>query len=156
MSSKDSQMIPQAESLIQQMKTYDPDFNQKLVEEAIEFARVMHDGQTRSSGEPYYTHPVEVAGILADMKMDTATIITAILHDTLEDTKATTEDLQKKFSPEVAMLVNGVYFSRCQKIFVFYWSNWPTAFIICGHCIISKSQRSVTVSRARQWIFMFH
>jgi len=114
MSSKDSQMIPQAESLIQQMKTYDPDFNQKLVEEAIEFARVMHDGQTRSSGEPYYTHPVEVAGILADMKMDTATIITAILHDTLEDTKATTEDLQKKFSPEVAMLVNGV--SKLTKI----------------------------------------
>jgi guanosine-3',5'-bis(diphosphate) 3'-pyrophosphohydrolase len=107
-------MIPQAQSLINQMKTYDPDFNQKLVEEAIEFARVMHDGQTRSSGEPYYTHPVEVAGILAEMKMDTATIITAILHDTLEDTRATTEDLEKKFSHEVAMLVNGV--SKLTKI----------------------------------------
>lgn len=107
-------MIPQAEALIAQIKSYDPDFNQKLVEDAIEFARVMHDGQTRSSGEPYYTHPVEVACILADMKMDTATIITAILHDTLEDTKATNEDLEKKFSPEVAMLVNGV--SKLTKI----------------------------------------
>ncbi len=107
-------MIPQAEALIAQMTSYDPDFNQKLVEDAIEFARVMHDGQTRSSGEPYYTHPVEVACILADMKMDTATIITAILHDTLEDTKATNEDLEKKFSSEVAMLVNGV--SKLTKI----------------------------------------
>lgn len=107
-------MIPQAEALINQMKSYDPDFNQKLVEQAIEYARVMHDGQVRSSGEPYYTHPVEVAGILADMKMDTATIITAILHDTLEDTKATSEDLDKKFSPEVSMLVNGV--SKLTKI----------------------------------------
>lgn len=111
---KDMTMIPQAEALIAQMTSYDPDFNQKLVEDAIEFARVMHDGQTRSSGEPYYTHPVEVACILADMKMDTATIITAILHDTLEDTKATNEDLEKKFSSEVAMLVNGV--SKLTKI----------------------------------------
>lgn len=107
-------MIPQAEALIKQMKSYDPDFNQPLVEQAIEYARVMHEGQVRSSGEPYYTHPVEVAGILAEMKMDTASIITAILHDTLEDTKATSEDLEKRFSPEVAMLVNGV--SKLTKI----------------------------------------
>ena len=107
-------MIPQAEYLIKQMKTYDPDFNQKMVEQAIDYARTMHEGQTRSSGEPYYTHPVEVAGILADMKMDTATIITAILHDTLEDTKATSEDLEKLFSAEVSMLVNGV--SKLTKI----------------------------------------
>lgn len=107
-------MIPQAEDLIKQMKSYDPDFNQALVEKAVEFARVMHDGQVRSSGEPYYTHPVEVAGILADMKMDTATIVTAILHDTLEDTKATSEDLDKQFSHEVSMLVNGV--SKLTKI----------------------------------------
>ena len=107
-------MIPQAEALIKQMKSYDPDFNQALVEKAVEFARVMHEGQVRSSGEPYYTHPVEVAGILADMKMDTATIVTAILHDTLEDTKATSEDLDKQFSHEVSMLVNGV--SKLTKI----------------------------------------
>jgi guanosine-3',5'-bis(diphosphate) 3'-pyrophosphohydrolase len=107
-------MIPQAETLIKQIKTYDSGFNQKIVEDAIEYARIMHEGQTRSSGEPYYTHPVEVAGILAEMKMDTATIVTAILHDTLEDTKATSEDLEKKFSSEVSMLVNGV--SKLTKI----------------------------------------
>jgi guanosine-3',5'-bis(diphosphate) 3'-pyrophosphohydrolase len=107
-------MIEQAETLIKQMQSYDPDFNQKMVEDAVEYARIMHDGQIRSSGEPYYTHPVEVAGILADMKMDTATIVTAILHDTLEDTKTTSEDLNKKFSPEIASLVNGV--SKLTKI----------------------------------------
>ena len=107
-------MIEQAETLIKQMQSYDPDFNQKMVEDAIEYARIMHDGQVRSSGEPYYTHPVEVAGILADMKMDTATIVTAILHDTLEDTKASSEDLSKKFSSEISSLVNGV--SKLTKI----------------------------------------
>jgi GTP diphosphokinase / guanosine-3',5'-bis(diphosphate) 3'-diphosphatase len=107
-------MIEQAEALIKQMESYDPHFNRKMVEDAVEYARIMHDGQVRSSGEPYYTHPVEVAGILADMKMDTATIVTAILHDTLEDTKATSEDLDKKFSPEISSLVNGV--SKLTKI----------------------------------------
>lgn len=107
-------MIEQAEALIKQMHTYDPDFNQKMVEDAVEYARIMHDGQVRSSGEPYYTHPVEVAGILAEMKMDTATIVTAILHDTLEDTKATSEDLDKRFSHEISLLVNGV--SKLTKI----------------------------------------
>lgn len=107
-------MIEQAESLVKQMQSYDPDFNRKMVEDAVEYARIMHDGQVRSSGEPYYTHPVEVAGILADMKMDTATIVTAILHDTLEDTKATSEDLDKKFSHEISLLVNGV--SKLTKI----------------------------------------
>lgn len=107
-------MTSPAADLIAKIKTYDPDANIAQVEAAIDFARTMHEGQTRASGEPYYTHPVEVAGILADMKMDTATIVTAILHDTLEDTKATTEDLEKKFSPEVAALVNGV--SKLTKI----------------------------------------
>lgn len=76
--------------------------------QACEYAKKMHEGQKRSSGEPYYTHPVEVARILADMRMDEGTILTAILHDTLEDTKATYEDLKKKFGAEVADLVNGV------------------------------------------------
>jgi guanosine-3',5'-bis(diphosphate) 3'-pyrophosphohydrolase len=65
-----------------------------VVNRAYEYAKKMHDGQTRSSGEPYYTHPMEVAGLLANMKMDTATIVTAILHDTLEDTKATFDEVK--------------------------------------------------------------
>ena len=94
--------------LVDQIKTYNPDIDPALIERAIEYARVKHDGQVRASGEPYYTHPVEVAAILADMKMDPATIVTAILHDTLEDTDATMEELKKLFGDDVANMVNGV------------------------------------------------
>lgn len=107
-------MTSNAAELIAQIKTYDPDVDGAMVERAVEFAKVKHEGQTRSSGEPYYTHPLEVAGILADLRMDTVTIITAILHDTLEDTSATSEEIEKQFSPEVAQLVNGV--SKLTKI----------------------------------------
>ncbi len=100
-------MIEQAE-LIGQIKAYNPALEQDIIAKAYDFAKEKHEGQTRSSGEPYYTHPVEVAGILADMRMDTATIVTAILHDTLEDTEATYKDLQTLFGDEVARLVNGV------------------------------------------------
>jgi GTP pyrophosphokinase len=100
-------MIAEQE-LVGQIKAYNPDLDASQIENAYQFAKKMHDGQMRSSGEPYYTHPVEVASILADMKMDTGTILTAILHDTLEDTKATYEDLKKQFGQEVADLVNGV------------------------------------------------
>ncbi|MCB1532198.1 MAG: bifunctional (p)ppGpp synthetase/guanosine-3',5'-bis(diphosphate) 3'-pyrophosphohydrolase [Alphaproteobacteria bacterium] len=96
------------EQLIDQIKDYNENFDAQIISNAYDYAKVMHEGQMRSSGEPYYTHPVEVASILAEMKMDTATIVTAILHDTLEDTDATYEDLEKKFSKEVADLVNGV------------------------------------------------
>ncbi|HBR68335.1 MAG TPA: bifunctional (p)ppGpp synthetase/guanosine-3',5'-bis(diphosphate) 3'-pyrophosphohydrolase, partial [Rhodospirillaceae bacterium] len=94
--------------LINQIRAYKPDFDSAIVSRAYDYAKKMHDGQTRASGEPYYTHPVEVASILASMKMDTGTIVTAILHDTLEDTEATYEDLKKTFGVEVADLVNGV------------------------------------------------
>jgi GTP pyrophosphokinase len=107
-------MTPQDQNLITELTSYNPQLDPKSIEQAIDFARKMHEGQFRASGEPYYTHPVAVAGILADMKMDPVTIITAILHDTLEDTKATTEDLEKKFGGEVAQLVNGV--SKLTKI----------------------------------------
>lgn len=103
-----------ADQLLSQVKTYNPDYDPAPIAGAIEFAKTMHEGQTRASGEPYYTHPVEVASILADMKMDPATIITAVLHDTLEDTPATMKDLSTKFGKEVADLVNGV--SKLTKI----------------------------------------
>ncbi len=95
-------------ALVDQIKEYNPDFNPQVVENAIEFAKKMHEGQTRSSGEPYYTHPVEVASILADMKLDVGTILTAILHDTLEDTEATYDELTDQFGKEVADMVDGV------------------------------------------------
>jgi guanosine-3',5'-bis(diphosphate) 3'-pyrophosphohydrolase len=91
-------MTSSAAELVAQIHTYYPDADPQPIVDAVEFAKLKHEGQTRSSGEPYYTHPLEVAGILADMKMDTVTIITAILHDTLEDTSATYEEIEKKFS----------------------------------------------------------
>lgn len=100
--------MSEAQSLISTVKAYNPDLESLPIEQALEYAKEMHEGQTRSSGEPYYTHPLEVARILSDMKMDAGTIVTAILHDTLEDTPATYEDLEQKFGREVADLVNGV------------------------------------------------
>ena len=97
-----------AQDLINQIKTYNPDIDGTAIERAVDFARVKHEGQLRASGEPYYTHPVEVASLLADMKMDPATIITAILHDTLEDTATTMDELKKLFGEDVANMVNGV------------------------------------------------
>jgi len=94
--------------LTNQVKSYNPTLDPSIIEGAIAYAKDMHDGQTRSSGEAYYTHPVAVAEILASMKMDVGTILTAILHDTLEDTQATHEDLKKRFGGDVADLVDGV------------------------------------------------
>ena len=94
--------------LVKQIKTYNSDLQPGFIESAYQYAKKMHEGQFRSSGEPYYTHPIEVANILADLKMDVGTIVTAILHDTLEDTDATYEDLKTAFGKEIADLVNGV------------------------------------------------
>lgn len=100
--------------ILEKIKKADPDIDPVALQAATDFARHHHEGQTRSSGEPYYLHPLEVASILAAMNMDTATIVTAILHDTLEDTEATFEEIQKKFGKDVADLVNGV--SKLTKI----------------------------------------
>ncbi len=98
----------QLEALLDTIKGYQPDFDSDIVVKAYNFAKEKHEGQFRSSGEPYYTHPVEVSQILADMNMDVTTIVTAILHDTVEDTDATLEDLEENFGKVVADLVNGV------------------------------------------------
>lgn len=97
-----------AQNLFKKIKSYDPDFNQKDIERAIEFAKKYHGSQKRYSGDPYYHHPLAVAKILADMKLDDSTIITAILHDTVEDTEATVDLIKKEFSEEISQLVDGV------------------------------------------------
>ncbi|MGB4100395.1 MAG: bifunctional (p)ppGpp synthetase/guanosine-3',5'-bis(diphosphate) 3'-pyrophosphohydrolase [Alphaproteobacteria bacterium] len=94
--------------LVERVRAYDPSVNEDLLNRAYVFAMMAHGSQTRASGDPYFSHPLEVAGILTDMKMDTATIATALLHDTVEDTLASPEDILKKFGPEVARLVDGV------------------------------------------------
>jgi guanosine-3',5'-bis(diphosphate) 3'-pyrophosphohydrolase len=81
---------------------------QEIIEKAYIFSASVHQGQVRLSGEPYLTHPVEVAGILADMKLDAATIVTGLLHDTVEDTLATPEQIGKAFGKEVEFLVEGL------------------------------------------------
>ncbi|MDE1151797.1 MAG: bifunctional (p)ppGpp synthetase/guanosine-3',5'-bis(diphosphate) 3'-pyrophosphohydrolase [Micavibrio sp.] len=100
-------MIRQYE-LVERIKSYDPGMDEDLVNRAYVYAMRMHGTQKRASGDPYFSHPLEVAGILTDMKMDTATVCTALLHDTVEDTEATLEEIEKLFGKEVARLVDGV------------------------------------------------
>ncbi len=100
-------MIRQYE-LVEAVKAYDPDADEDLLNRAYVFAMKAHGTQKRASGDPYFTHPLEVAGILVGMRLDVATIATALLHDTVEDTIATLEEIEKLFGKEVAFLVDGV------------------------------------------------
>ncbi len=100
-------MIRQYE-LVEAVKAYDPNADEDLLNRAYVFAMKAHGTQKRASGDPYFTHPLEVAGILVKMRLDVATIITALLHDTVEDTIATIEEIEKLFGKEVAFLVDGV------------------------------------------------
>ncbi|MEM9393702.1 MAG: bifunctional (p)ppGpp synthetase/guanosine-3',5'-bis(diphosphate) 3'-pyrophosphohydrolase [Pseudomonadota bacterium] len=98
----------EARDLVALIKNYNPNCNVTLVEAAYNYGRDMHRGQTRHSGEEYFTHPVAVAAILAEQRLDDSTIVTALLHDTLEDTRSTYSELEKRFGHEIAELVNGV------------------------------------------------
>lgn len=97
-----------ADDLVGLVQAYNPKTNQKLIRAAYDFGRDMHEGQFRHSGEPYFWHPVAVAAILTEQQLDDATIITALLHDTIEDTRASYSDVERLFSSEVAELVDGV------------------------------------------------
>lgn len=97
-----------ADALIALVRDYNPKTNVDRIAAAYDFGRAMHDGQFRRSGEPYFSHPVEVAAILTEQQLDDATIITALLHDTIEDTDASYGAVADKFGDEVAMLVDGV------------------------------------------------
>lgn len=96
------------DDLVALVRNYNPRTNADLIRRAYAYARQMHDGQMRKSGEPYFTHPVAVAAILTEQRLDDATIITALLHDTIEDTKSTYGEIARLFSPEIAELVDGV------------------------------------------------
>jgi GTP pyrophosphokinase len=98
----------ECDALIEKIVAYNPAAEIETIRRAYDFAKNAHEGQIRASGEPYYLHPIAVSDLLADMRMDTATIVTAILHDTVEDTDVTLEDLTKQFGEEVSRLVNGV------------------------------------------------
>ena len=100
-------MLNQKE-LINKIKTYNKFFNSERLSKAYDFALKAHKNQIRESGDPYLSHPVAVANILTDLKLDSATIATGLLHDTIEDTNATYNSVQEMFGKEVADLVDGV------------------------------------------------
>jgi GTP diphosphokinase / guanosine-3',5'-bis(diphosphate) 3'-diphosphatase len=97
-----------ADDLIALVRNYNPKTNEALLRKAYAYGERMHEGQLRHSGEPYFTHPVAVAAILTEMKLDDATIVTALLHDTIEDTRSTYREVCETFGPEIAELVDGV------------------------------------------------
>ncbi|HPQ80201.1 MAG TPA: bifunctional (p)ppGpp synthetase/guanosine-3',5'-bis(diphosphate) 3'-pyrophosphohydrolase [bacterium] len=94
--------------ILDMVSAYNPEADLDLIKKAYVFSARAHQGQTRRSGEPYLVHPMEVAGILARMKLDVPSIVTALLHDTVEDTVATLEEVEGLFGAEVAHLVDGV------------------------------------------------
>ena len=81
--------------LVEKVRSYDPDADEGLINRAYVFSMKAHGSQMRASGDPYFSHPIEVAGILTDLKLDDQTIATAILHDTIEDTLATPEEIEQ-------------------------------------------------------------
>ncbi len=94
--------------LVDRVLSYDPNADEALLNRAYVFSMQAHGSQKRASGDPYFSHPIEVAGILTDLRLDDETIATAILHDTIEDTVATPEEITRLFGPSVARLVDGV------------------------------------------------
>lgn len=94
--------------LVERVLAYDPDADEAMLNRAYVYTVQKHGSQKRASGDPYFSHPVEVAGLMTELKLDQETIVTALLHDTVEDTLATIEEVEKLFGPEVAKLVDGV------------------------------------------------
>src|SRR3569833_2842278 len=94
--------------LVERVRSYNPDTNEDLLNRAYVYAMKAHGAQTRASGDPYFSHPLEVAAILTDLKLDDATIVAALLHDTIEDTEATRSEIDHIFGPEIGALVEGL------------------------------------------------
>jgi len=103
-----TEQIISVEECFDKIKSYMNDQHLAFVRKAYEFAKKSHENQFRKSGEPYIVHPIQVVGILADLRMDPATLAAGFLHDVVEDTDVTLEDIEKEFGSEVAMLVDGV------------------------------------------------
>ena len=94
--------------LVDQVRAYDSTFDEVLLNKAYVFSMRAHGAQKRKSGDPYFTHPLAVASILTELKADPATVATALLHDVVEDTETTVEDITRIFGGEIAQLVDGV------------------------------------------------
>ncbi|WP_323035853.1 bifunctional (p)ppGpp synthetase/guanosine-3',5'-bis(diphosphate) 3'-pyrophosphohydrolase [Pararhodobacter sp.] len=96
------------DDLVALVRNYNPNCDEALIRRAWDYGEAMHKGQFRHSGEPYFTHPVAVASLLTEMRLDDATLVTALLHDTIEDTKSTYAEVETLFGHEIAELVDGV------------------------------------------------
>ncbi|MFZ5618188.1 MAG: RelA/SpoT family protein [Pseudomonadota bacterium] len=94
--------------LVDRVRAYDPHVDEHLLNRAYVYSMKAHGGQTRKSGDPYFVHPLAVAAILTDLKADPATVATALLHDVVEDTDVSVDDIRKRFGDEIAELVDGV------------------------------------------------
>jgi RelA/SpoT family (p)ppGpp synthetase len=94
--------------LVERVRSYNPNTNEDLLNRAYVYAMKAHGSQTRASGDPYFSHPLEVAAILTDLKLDDATIVAALLHDTIEDTEATRSEIDQIFGHEIGALVDGL------------------------------------------------
>ena len=105
---RQSRPVMRQYDLIERVLSYDPDADEELLARAYIYAMKAHANQKRASGDPYFSHPVEVAGILTELRLDDATIATALLHDVVEDTGTTIEEIETLFGPEIAYLVKGL------------------------------------------------
>ncbi|MDO8878292.1 MAG: bifunctional (p)ppGpp synthetase/guanosine-3',5'-bis(diphosphate) 3'-pyrophosphohydrolase [Pseudolabrys sp.] len=105
--SRKPQMMRQYD-LIERVKAYNPNTNEALLNRAYVYAMKAHGDQRRASGDPYFSHPIEVAAILTDLKLDDSTIAAALLHDTIEDTAATRAEIDQLFGPDIGVLVEGL------------------------------------------------
>ena len=94
--------------LVERVQRYKPDVNEALLNKAYVYAMQKHGHQFRASGDPYFSHPLEVAAILTEMHMDEATVAVALLHDTIEDTSATRQEIDELFGPDIGRLVEGL------------------------------------------------
>src|SRR5262245_24079613 len=94
--------------LVERVKSYNPNANEDLLNRGYVYAMKAHGTQTRASGDPYFSHPLEVAAILTDLKLDDATIVAALLHDTIEDTAVTRTEIDERFGSEIGALVDGL------------------------------------------------
>src|SRR5919205_474803 len=94
--------------LVELVKSYDPNADEGLLNRAYVYSMKAHGSQLRASGDPYFSHPIQVAGLLAQMKLDSASIVTGLLHDTFEDTVATLDEIERLFGTDIARLVDGV------------------------------------------------
>lgn len=100
--------------LVEKVKAYNPQTDEALLNRAYVYAMRAHGNQKRASGAPYISHPLEVAAILTDLKLDDATIVAALLHDTIEDTETTREEIDRLFGPAIGNLVEGL--TKIQKL----------------------------------------